>query len=156
MSLGTVARHVTCQLRLYSAMISSIVKTQSCLVRMALQGRGVTYEPDVTKGIRESTLLMLSPRNLPFSHASRCAESSRGDGRIDEALGVVYEDFNSYGGLAELQGTRKPVVSRFVQEEWRTLNLQSSHRPQAPQLTGSECSAIPLGRGLRIIDGEHE
>jgi hypothetical protein len=83
----------------------SIVTTLSCLARIPLQRRSVSDEPDVTERIGETTLAVNSPGNAVILDAIGRDHRTSSDGFLNEQVGLIDEDFNSDGGMANDKGT---------------------------------------------------
>jgi hypothetical protein len=86
----------------------------------------------MTKGISEGTLAMNTPGNLVVTNAIPRANRTCSDRFVDESVGLIDEDFHSHSSLAYGSRARKPVVSRLVEKEWRSLDLQSDDRAKTP------------------------
>ena len=119
------------------------------------QRRPVTYEPDVAEWISEPALSMGPPRPLVVLEVVQTARRAGLQSAGDQAVRIVAEYFQPRGCDAELRGTLPAIPGRLGEEEGRSLYLKSANGTKDPQLSGAQCTLIPLDCLWRIFNRQH-
>jgi len=109
----------------------------------------------MTKGVREATLMVNSPRSVVILDTIDGNCGSSGDGPLNEGVRILGKDFNTDRGLTNDRRTGESFIGGFVKKEWCVPDFQTSHGAKAPQLLSSECGDVPLGSSRRILNSEH-
>ena len=121
-----------------------------------MEGRVVAHQPDMPKGVDETTLAVGPPGRLMVADGVEFAVGPRLDCPGDEVIRVVAENLDPGGGEAQLQWAFPAIARWLTQEETRTFDFQPSDGTQPPQQLRPQSALVPFnGRGS-IADRQHD
>jgi hypothetical protein len=80
----------------------------------------------MSEGIDEAALPVDTPGSVMISDSVAASERAGSDGFGNEGIGIVEEDFDSNGCLANCRRTRESVIRGFVKKVLRTSDVQTN------------------------------
>jgi hypothetical protein len=88
---------------------------------------------------------------------SRSGGSARGDGALDERVGIIGEHLDAGTRDARLARTGLCGVPGIdlMEEEGGAIDLKAGDATKVPQLCRAQCGLVPGNRSCRILDDKH-